>query len=584
MPISPSETALGLRVFQDSTAVAICAQSTFERTENLGPVKPDLRMFLMAFCTALCVGLLLGMPLRCGAEDVGDVQRLPPVEDPVAGVDWDREAAAMVQRVQRQVGDSNWMQFNLSSMQPQQSQQQQGQARNTRPYAWSRARIGTPTASGQAAAEDYTARIGEGPAWLGEMAPYMLTGDREGVGFHGLLEVDEIYDTNAVGLVPNKGVVREFVTSAIPVTGTPASTLYPREVISPNQTQLGVWFEQPTNLARFRAYTLMNLFKEVDRTAFQVYKVYANYGWFKAGKDYTIFFNQSAAPDTIDFEGPNAIPYVRTPQLVMNIPFESLGLGDHQGLVFGVEHMPGELTLRDTAAVAPTQDEYVSVNQMPSVIAKYVYTPERAHIEAAGLFRRLTGSGPDYRSTSYGYGMALSGKIATWGKNNLILAAQGGQGIAAYSQDSSGLGLDAAPSFFNQGPNPPERGPLKSIPIWGSWVAYQHFWTDTLRSTGTFSILSVNDESISRNLTPVNDIEDGSDIKYYGRLLQARYASINLVWSPNPTFTLGIEYMYGHRFITGNTLPASATSNKGQANRLQACVRWNFDHKTPFRK
>ena len=330
--------------------------------------------------------------------------------------------------------------------------------------------------------------------------------------------------------------------SAIPVTGTPASTLYPREVISPNQTQLGVWFEQPTNLARFRAYTLMNLFKEVDRTAFQVYKVYANYGWFKAGKDYTIFFNQSAAPDTIDFEGPNAIPYVRTPQLVMNIPFESLGLGDHQGLVFGVEHMPGELTLRETPPrpsgdPPPRQDEYVSVNQLPSVIAKYVYTPERAHIEAAGLFRRLTGSGPDYRATSYGYGMALSGKIATWGKNNLILAAQGGQGIAAYSQDSSGLGLDAAPaSFINN-----VRGPLKSIPIWGSWVAYQHFWTDALRSTGTFSILSVNDESISRKLTSVNDIEDASDIYYYGRLLQARYASINLVWSPNPTFTLGIE-------------------------------------------
>ena len=105
------------------------------------------------------------------------------------------------------------------------------------------------------------------------MAPYVLTGDREGVGFHGLLEVDEIYDVNAVGLIPNRGVIREFVTSEIPVTGTQAATLYPREVISPNQTQLGVWFEQPTNLARFRAYVLMNLFKEVYKTGFQVYKV-----------------------------------------------------------------------------------------------------------------------------------------------------------------------------------------------------------------------------------------------------------------------------------------------------------------------
>ena len=551
-------------------------------------VEPDRRMLGRACCIVLCACAVLSETLSYAEEDRGSVQRLPPVLDPAEQIDWDREAEAMVERHLSQEAPR----YNLASLQPQQSSQMQQQSGGSGRYAWNRARIGRPSQSGQAAAQEYSARIGEGPAWLGEMAPYMLTGDREGVGFHGLLEVDEIYDTNAVGLVPNKGVVREFVTSAIPVTGTPASILYPREVISPNQTQLGVWFEQPTNLARFRAYTLMNLFKEVDRTAFQVYKVYANYGWFKAGKDYTIFFNQSAAPDTIDFEGPNAIPYVRTPQLVMNIPFESLGLGEHQGLVFGAEHMPGELTLREApprtaGAQTPTgQDEYVSVNQMPSIVAKYVYTPERAHIEAAGLFRRLTGSGPDYRSTSYGYGMALSGKIATWGKNNLILAAQGGQGIAAYSQDSSGLGLDAAPAFFTPPAKPTQRGPLKSIPIWGSWVAYQHFWTDTLRSTGTFSILSVNDKSISPRLTPVNDVEDASDIYYYGRLLQARYASINLVWSPNPTFTLGIEYMYGHRFITGNTIPTQegATSNKGQANRLQACVRWNFDHKTPFRK
>ena len=107
--------------------------------------------------------------------------------------------------------------------------------------------------------------------------------------------------------------------------------------------------------------------------------------------------------------------------------------------------------------------------------------------------------------------------------------------------------------------------------------------TDTLLSTGTIRILTLKDEIASNLLTPSVDPDDSGNIAY-GRLLQARYASINLVWSPNPTFTLGIEYMYGHRFITGNTLPELATSTAGQANRLQACVRWNFDHTTPFRR
>ena len=314
--------------------------------------------------------------------------------------------------------------------------------------------MGSPTAAGQQR-QLWSRRlqqitIGTGPAWLGEMAPYVLTGDREGVGFNGTLEVDGIYDTNAVGLIPNKPVLREFVTSQIPATGTQAATRFPRYVISPNQTQLGVWFEQPTELARFRAYTLMNLFKDPYTVDFQIYKVYANYGWFKAGKDYTIFFNQSAAPDTIDFEGPNAIPYVRTPQLVMNIPLADFGFRQHQGLVFGIEHMPAELTLINATGDQhmPEFDAAVNwgpVNQLPSFVGKYVYTPDGAHIEAAGLFRKLTGAGPDYRSNCYGYGMALSGKIATWGKNNVILAAQGGQGIAAYSQDYCWLGSRCGP-------------------------------------------------------------------------------------------------------------------------------------------
>jgi len=550
---------------------------------NLASASPLQRLCLMACSVLVCSFIVCGMPLHCRAADFGEVQRLPPVDDPSAAVDWDRETAAMVQR---NVAEHNAMRYNTASMQPQQQSQNRW---DQTPHSWTRARMGSPPASGQRAAQNYTAQIGEGPAWLGEMAPYVLTGDREGVGFNGLLEVDGIYDSNAVGLIPNKGVLREFVTSQIPVTGTQAATRYPREVISPNQTQLGVWFEQPTELARFRAYTLMNLFKDPYTVDFQVYKVYANYGWFKAGKDYTIFFNQSAAPDTIDFEGPNAIPYIRTPQLVMNIPLEELGFRSNQGLVVGIEHMPAELTLLNNADAnrMPTVDAAVNwgpVNELPSFVGKYVYTPEGAHIEAAGLFRKLTAAGPNYRSSCYGYGMALSGKIATWGKNNVILAAQGGQGIAAYSQDSSGLGLDAAPSLFIPGtnPQPSTRGSLRPIPVWGAWAAYQHFWTETVRSTGTFSILTLNDEFVSRGLTPSVDVDDPGNTMY-GRLLQARYASINVVWSPNPTFTLGIEYMYGHRFITGDSVPAGATSNAGQANRFQACVRWNFDHKTSFR-
>ena len=545
------------------------------------------------------VWFLLQVVFLCGSAAAADVpeENLAEPQDAAApqrlpAIDWDREAEAMVKK---HLDTNAWTQQKFATFQPPQGSNSV-QSGTKRPQMTPSASVGTGSVG----------PIGTGPAWLGEMAPFVLEGDREGVGFNGILEVDGIYDSNAVGLVPSEGVLREFVTSQIPVVGTPASFIYPQEVISPNQTQLGVWFEQPTDLARFRAYALMNLFGDDTAVEFQVYKVYANYGWFKAGKDYSIFFNQSAAPDTIDFEGPNAIPYVRFPQLVLNIPLSELGFAPHQGIVLGIEHAPGEFTLLNGSnnALMPWTDAnnlWGSNETMPSIVGKYVLTPEGAHFEAAAVLRRLTavGAGVDpgntgkpYRSTTYGYGGAVSGKFSTWGQNNVILAAQGGRGIAAYSQDTSHMGLDAAPSVFVYDPPKPgkfgfeTRGPLRAIPIAGCWAAYQHFWTETIRSTATFSILTLNDNWVDTKLTPTIDAMSPANSYTYGRLKQARYASVNLIWSPNPSFTVGIEYMYGHRIITAGGIGdpnQQVPGRKGQANRFQACVRWNFDHKTPFR-
>ena len=110
----------------------------------MGPVKSDFRMVAMGVCTALGVGLLLRLPLRCGAEDVGSVQRLPPVADPSENVDWDREAAAMVER---HLADST-PGYNFAALQPQQSSQMSQQARTNQRYSWNRARIGSPSQSG----------------------------------------------------------------------------------------------------------------------------------------------------------------------------------------------------------------------------------------------------------------------------------------------------------------------------------------------------------------------------------------------------------------------------------------------------
>ena len=122
-------------------------------------------------------------------------------------------------------------------------------------------------------------------------------------------------------------------------------------------------------------------------------------------------------------------------------------------------------------------------------------------------------------------------------------------------QDTSGLGLDAAPTA-NQN--------LKAIPAFGVWAAYQHWWAKSLRSTATYGIVRLD-----------SDFDELPNPPDQGTYKQTQYASMNLIWSPWPPFDVGLEYMFGHRTITDRTAKYGSTT--AQNHRLQFTMRWNFD-------
>ena len=378
-------------------------------------------------------------------------------------------------------------------------------------------------------------------------APLDIAGHEVRVGISGAIQADVIHDFNALGLKPGDGQAREFITALIPVGG-PAADMTNRTTFSPNQSYLTGWAETDTPWGPLKVYANVNLMGSTTEPEFQIYKAYGQWGWLKAGLDYTLWINQAAIPNTLDFEGPNAAPENRFTQASLKIPLRP-GV-DKRQLFFtiGAEDAGADMTL--PTGVTP-------VDQFPALIGKFSYEPDWAHIELAGLYRRLKAEGVGYDQSIDGWGVAFSGSVDTWGNDNFIWGLEYGDALGAYIQDTSGLGLDAAPVSAT-------NTTLKAISAFGAWGAYQHWWSKSLRSSATYGFVRLD-----------SDFDLYPNPAGTGTYKQTQYASMNLVWSPWPPFDVGLEYMFGHRMVTDLTAVDGSTT--GQNHRVQFTMRWNFD-------
>ena len=380
-------------------------------------------------------------------------------------------------------------------------------------------------------------------------APLQIGGQTVRVGIDGAIQLDVMHDFNALGLTPGGSLQREFVTAEIPVGG-PAAAITNRTGFSPNQSYLAGWAETDTPWGPLRVYADVNLMGSTTDAQFQIYKAYGQWGWLKAGLDYTLWLNQSAMPDTLDFEGPNAIPEVRFSQASLKIPLQSDTGKRDLFFTVGAEDAAGDIT---------TPSGVTSVDQIPSVIGKLSYEPDWAHIEVGGMFRRLRVEGPGYDQSLNGWGLTLSGSVNSWKNDNFIWGVQYGDALGAYIQDTSGLGLDAAPTSKT-------NTAMKVIPAFGAWAAYQHWWTKSLRSSATYGFVRMD-----------TDFDMYPNTANQGTYKQTQYASANLIWSPWPPFDVGLEYLFGHRTVTDSTAVDGSTT--GANHRLQFTMRWNFDYR-----
>ena len=234
-----------------------------------------------------------------------------------------------------------------------------------------------------------------------ESKPLNLRAPNVDWGVGGKVQLDIIYDVNAVGLTPDGPFYREFLTSQIPIAG-PAAERTHRVGFSPNQSRFYSYVGTPTPWGPFKAYAQINFMRTATETRIQLHRIFAHWAWLHVAYDYTQFLNLKTIPLTLDYEGPGAIPETRRGLAFVRIPLAKLGTPTNFYLAIGLEDSPADVNL-------PT--DVVSRDRVPAVIGRLIYATKRTDIQLAGMYRRFSFFGGGFDSDANGLGDLGSGRL-----------------------------------------------------------------------------------------------------------------------------------------------------------------------------
>ena len=185
----------------------------------------------------------------------------------------------------------------------------------------------------------------------------------------------------------------------------------------------------------------------------RVRSAYVSFLGLTLGRDVTTFCDLSAAPTTIDFQGPNAYNF----NFATLIRYEYAFADNH--LKFGIAAELPEVS-------ATYGDNFKPMHQrVPDVpmYFQYAWGADRSsHIRASGVLRNpyMYKVSKDSNTSLLGWGVQFSGTIKVCKPLRLFMNGVYGEGITPYIQNLTGSGLDFTP-------NPEDPSLVRMMPMWG---------------------------------------------------------------------------------------------------------------------
>ena len=224
-----------------------------------------------------------------------------------------------------------------------------------------------------------------------------------------------------------------FVPALFPLEGDPNSGGGAQSSVAANATQLRLDVRAPEMPGDFRFY-YQNDFQGSDTKDMQyrLQHIYGQLYGFKAGFTYSVWEDPDSWPDTVDYEGPNAVIFARRP-----VAQYTYSWNKNWNTTFGVEK-PDIFVDLDSGPNPGT----TKLTRIPDLGFNTRFEKEDfGHLQFSTLFRDVgakDGLGRNHHE--FGWGVNLSANIDVT-KNDYL------QLLGVYGEGVGGLGNDAG--FFN---------------------------------------------------------------------------------------------------------------------------------------
>ncbi|HVM99101.1 MAG TPA: DcaP family trimeric outer membrane transporter [Caulobacteraceae bacterium] len=286
-------------------------------------------------------------------------------------------------------------------------------------------------------------------------------------------------------------------------------------------------------------------------TTFHLQHFFGRWGPILAGKTDSVFMDGDLFPNTIEYWGPPGMVYVRTAQLRL-----TWKQGPHE-IAGAIEEPfndidPGNLRILDPALAGLQGDE-----KIPDFTGHYRYDSGWGHVQVAGILRRVgfeTIGTPNNvpKGSRFGWGVNLTSNVNVTKNDVVHLGVVYGEGIASFMNDG---GTDLAPGGSLLLPATVQA---EVVPLLGVTAYLDHQWNSQFSSSIGYSRTQVDNRSL----------QAGDAFR------TGQYASVNLLWTPDPHLMFGGELMWGQR--------EDKSGATGDDSRIQFSAKYKFTSKDFF--
>jgi len=353
----------------------------------------------------------------------------------------------------------------------------------------------------------------------------------------GRLKIDAIYNYESVGGTKTSKSDLAFSPGNIPV---PNSN---EEDIDTNLRESRLWATLTLPLGKDKMSTYVEFdFFDTKRNAMgrshvandpRMRHLYASFKNLTAGKTYSTFANISSYPEINDANGPLGVLIIRRELIRYNasLPWGEVFLALEKG--------------KSTFTSTTGSSFQVNDNQVPDIIGKVKFSDTWGNMSVAAMFKEINADDKmmtGINDRQRGVAFSASGRIYLPKQDNLRFALSYGNALGRHMSFNAfdDATIDSA-------------GKINLTEIVSAYIAYQHWWTNTLRSSLIVGA-AYADQDTSVAPSSVDKLFTSSHL--------------NLLWSPTLEMTLGLEWLHGYRKLENG--------QDGNIDRLQFSVVYKF--------